>query len=67
MKHQTILLTLLATAAFAVGCTKEKTPAQQIETIKAGDEQCLMFHVFIFLVVKLFQWTLICGTRISPE
>ena len=35
MKHQTILLTLLATAAFAVGCDKEKTPAQQIETIKA--------------------------------
>lgn len=35
MKHQTLLLTLLATAAVAVGCDKEKTPAQQIETIKA--------------------------------
>ena len=35
MKHQTLLITCLATAAFAVGCTKEKTPAQQIETIKA--------------------------------
>ena len=35
MKHQTLLVTFLATAAFAVGCSKEKTAAQQIETIKA--------------------------------
>ena len=35
MKHTTLLITVLATAALAAGCSKEKTPAQQIETIKA--------------------------------
>ena len=35
MKHTTLFITVLAVAALATGCDKEKTPAQQIETIKA--------------------------------
>ena len=42
MKHQTLLLTLLATAAVAVGCDKEKTASQQIETIKAETKAAAM-------------------------
>ena len=42
MKQKTLLITFLATAAFAIGCSKEKTPAQQIETIKAETKAAAM-------------------------
>ena len=35
MKKQTLFLTFVATAALAVGCSKAKTPDQQIETLQA--------------------------------
>ena len=39
MKNKTWLITFLAAATFAVGCDKEKTTAQQIETVKAETKQ----------------------------
>jgi chromosome segregation ATPase len=35
MKHKNLLLSLLSIAALTVGCDKEKTTAQQIETLKS--------------------------------
>ena len=35
MKNKSLLITFLAVATFAVACNKEKTAAQQIETVKA--------------------------------
>ena len=35
MKNKSLLITFLAVATFAVGCDREKTAAQQIETIKS--------------------------------
>src|SRR3954470_4119068 len=34
MKHKTFLFTFLSIAAFATGCNKEQTTAQQIENVK---------------------------------
>ena len=39
MKNQTLLVTFLAVATFAVGCDKEKTASQQIETVKTETKQ----------------------------
>ena len=39
MKNKTLLITFLSAAAFVVGCDKEKTTAQQIETIKTETKQ----------------------------
>jgi chromosome segregation ATPase len=39
MNNKSLLITLLATAIIAVGCDKEKTTAQQIETVKAETKQ----------------------------
>ena len=39
MKNKTLLITFLAAATFAVGCEKEKTTAQQIETVKTETKQ----------------------------
>jgi chromosome segregation ATPase len=39
MKNKTLLITFLSAAAFAVGCDKEKTTAQQIETVKTETKQ----------------------------
>ena len=39
MKNKILLLTFLSAAAFAVGCEKEKTTAQQIETVKTETKQ----------------------------
>ena len=40
MKHHKLtLLTLLAAAAFAVGCNKEGTPAQQLDKVQAKTEE----------------------------
>jgi len=39
MKNKVLLLTFLSAAAFAVGCEKEKTTAQQIETVKTETKQ----------------------------
>lgn len=39
MKNKTLFLTLLSAAAFAVGCEKEKTTAQQIESVKTETKQ----------------------------
>ena len=39
MNNKTLLLTFLAAATFAVGCDKEKTAAQQIETAKTETKQ----------------------------
>jgi hypothetical protein len=35
MKHQSLLITLLSAAVFAVGCDKEQTASQQIDKAKA--------------------------------
>ena len=39
MKNKILFVTFLAAATFVVGCEKEKTTAQQIETIKAETKQ----------------------------
>lgn len=39
MKNQIILVTLLATATFVVGCNKEKTAGEQIDQIKADTKE----------------------------
>jgi cytochrome c556 len=39
MKHQNLLITLLAVAAFAVGCNKEQTTSQQIDKVQAETKQ----------------------------
>ena len=39
MKNKILLVTLLSAASFAVGCDKEKTTAQQIETVKTETKQ----------------------------
>lgn len=39
MKNITWLITLLSIATFVVGCDKEKTTSQQIETVKAETKQ----------------------------
>jgi ElaB/YqjD/DUF883 family membrane-anchored ribosome-binding protein len=39
MKNITLFVTLLSAASFAVGCDKEKTTAQQIETVKTETKQ----------------------------
>lgn len=39
MKNHTLLITFLSTAAFMVGCDKEKTASQQIDQIKTETTQ----------------------------
>jgi DNA anti-recombination protein RmuC len=39
MKNNTLLIMFLAAASFAVGCDKEKTTAQQLETVKTETKQ----------------------------
>jgi len=39
MKNKSLLITFLAAATFGVGCDKEKTTTQQIETVKAETKQ----------------------------
>jgi len=39
MKNKTWLITFLSAATIAVGCDKEKTTAQQIETVKTETKQ----------------------------
>jgi chromosome segregation ATPase len=39
MKHKHLLLSLLAVAAFGVGCNKEQTTSQQLENVKAETKQ----------------------------
>ena len=39
MKNKTLLITFLSAATFVVGCDKEKTTAQQIETVKTETKQ----------------------------
>jgi hypothetical protein len=39
MKHKNILITLLAVAAFAVGCNKEQTTSQQLDKVQADTKQ----------------------------
>lgn len=39
MKNKPLLIALLATVAFAVGCDKEKTTAQQIDKVQAETKQ----------------------------
>ena len=39
MKNKTLLITFLSAAALAVGCNKEKTTTQQIETVKTETAQ----------------------------
>ena len=39
MKNKTWLITFLSAAAFAVGCDKDKTTTQQIETVKTETTQ----------------------------
>ncbi len=39
MKHQNLLITLLAVSAFAVGCNKEQTTSQQIDNAQAATKQ----------------------------
>src|ERR1035437_8363505 len=39
MKNKTLLITFLAAATFAVGCEKEKTTTQQLETVKTETKQ----------------------------
>jgi predicted nucleic acid-binding Zn-ribbon protein len=39
MKNKTLLITFLSAATFAVGCDKEKTTAQQIDSAKAETKQ----------------------------
>ena len=39
MKNKTLLITFLSAATIAVGCDKEKTTAQQIDTVKTETTQ----------------------------
>jgi chromosome segregation ATPase len=39
MKNKTLVITVLSIAAFAVGCEKEQTTSQQIETVKTETKQ----------------------------
>jgi chromosome segregation ATPase len=39
MKNKILLLTLLSAATFAVGCDKEKTTEQQLDTVKTETKQ----------------------------
>ena len=39
MKNKTLLITFLSAATFAAGCDKEKTTAQQMETVKTETKQ----------------------------
>ncbi len=39
MKNKTLLITFLSAVTFAVGCDKEKTTAQQIDTVKTETKQ----------------------------
>src|SRR5664279_5922757 len=39
MKHKHLLFSLLAAAAFAVGCNKEQTTSQQLDNVKAETKQ----------------------------
>jgi chromosome segregation ATPase len=39
MKNKTWVITLLSIAAFAVGCDKQQTTSQQIETVKTETKQ----------------------------
>jgi len=39
MKNKTLLLTLLSSASFIVGCDKDKSTSQQLETVKAETTQ----------------------------
>jgi len=39
MKNKTLLITLLSIAAFAVGCDKQQTTSQQMETVKTETKQ----------------------------
>src|SRR5674476_1328152 len=39
MKHENLLITLLAVAAFAVGCNKEQTTAQQIDKVQTETKE----------------------------
>jgi cytochrome c556 len=39
MKHNNLLITLLAVSAFAVGCNKEQTTSQQIDKVQAETKQ----------------------------
>ena len=39
MKNKTLIITFLSIAAFAVGCDKEQTTSQQIETVKTETKQ----------------------------
>src|ERR1039457_4205979 len=39
MKNKTLLITFLSVAALAVGCDKEQTTAQQIESVKTETKQ----------------------------
>ena len=39
MKHQNLLITLLAVGAFAVGCNKEQTTSQQLDKAQAETKQ----------------------------
>jgi chromosome segregation ATPase len=39
MKNKTLVITVLSIAAFAVGCEKQQTTSQQIETVKTETKQ----------------------------
>jgi chromosome segregation ATPase len=39
MKHNNLLVTLLAVSAFAAGCNKEQTTSQQIDKVQAETKQ----------------------------
>ena len=39
MKNKTFVITLLSIAAFAVGCNKQQTTSQQMETVKTETKQ----------------------------
>jgi len=39
MKNQTLVITLLSAAVFAVGCNKEQTTSQQIDKVQAETKQ----------------------------
>jgi hypothetical protein len=41
MKNKTLLITFLSAAAFIVGCDKEKSTAQQMETVNTETTQAL--------------------------
>ena len=42
MKNKTLLITFLTAASFAVGCDKEKTTAQQLDTVKTETKQAAL-------------------------